>query len=45
MALDAMTDDLTLAEQAFRALLENPKAYSAWAREVRLKWMAERRGK
>jgi hypothetical protein len=39
-----VTDDLTLAEQAFRTLLQNPKAYSAWAREVRLKWMAERRG-
>jgi hypothetical protein len=38
-------DDLTEKEQAFRALLENPKAYSAWAREVRARWAAERRGK
>jgi hypothetical protein len=40
-----VTDDLTEKEQAFRALLQNPKAYSAWAREVRLKWTAERKGK
>ena len=39
-----MTDDLTEAEKAFRALLTRPKAYRAWADGVRAEW-AKRKAK
>jgi predicted ATPase len=32
--------ELSEAEEAFRALLGAPRAYSAWARQVRLEWEA-----
>lgn len=35
-------DELTEAEEEFRALLTAPKAYSSWAREVREQWAARR---
>ncbi len=37
------TDDLTDAERAFRALLENPRAYAKWAADVRREWLRRRR--
>jgi hypothetical protein len=33
-------DALSPAEQAFRALLANPVAYSAWAEQTRQEWAA-----
>ncbi len=39
-----MIPALTDAEQAFRALLRDPKAYAVWAKECRKRW-AERQTK
>ena len=33
-----LTEDLTDKEQAFRALLRDPKAYAKWAEKVRARW-------
>lgn len=39
---DSMTQPVELsdAEEAFRSLLGAPRAYSVWARQVRLEWAA-----
>lgn len=38
-------DDLTPAEQDFRALLQRPAAYAVWAAEARTRWEATPTGK
>lgn len=41
-----MSDDpLTEAEEQFRALLQDPRRYSLWARKVRDRWLASPEGR
>lgn len=38
-------DPLTESEQAFLALLQDPRRYSLWARKVRAEWERTREGR